>query len=74
MSLVDNERTKLLASALDRASTACLTVGVLAPIAAAFYTSAGPPIGPLLIGVFAWMSAAGILHWAARWVLRTLRP
>jgi hypothetical protein len=40
MSLVHNERTKLLANALDRASTASLTVGVLAPIAAALYTSA----------------------------------
>lgn len=26
MSLIDNERTKLLANALDRASTACFTV------------------------------------------------
>ena len=29
MSLIHNERTKLLANALDRASTACLAVGVL---------------------------------------------
>lgn len=33
-----NERVKLLANALDRASTACVTVGVLGPIAAVLYT------------------------------------
>ena len=35
MSLIHNERTKLLANALDRASTASFTVGVLVPIVAA---------------------------------------
>ena len=34
MSAIANERTKLLANALDRASTACFTVGVAAPFAA----------------------------------------
>jgi hypothetical protein len=33
---IHNERTRLLANALDRASTASLTIGVLAPIAAIF--------------------------------------
>lgn len=33
VSLIDNERTKLLANALDRASTACFTVGILTPTA-----------------------------------------
>jgi hypothetical protein len=37
MSLVDNERTKLLANALDRASTACFTVGILTPTAGFLY-------------------------------------
>lgn len=31
MSLVHNERTKLFANALDRASTACFAVGVCGP-------------------------------------------
>jgi len=30
---VQNERTKLFANALDRASTACVAVGILAPVA-----------------------------------------
>jgi hypothetical protein len=42
MSLVHNERTKLFANALDRASTACFTVGVLSPIVAALYGVGGP--------------------------------
>jgi hypothetical protein len=31
--LVANERTKLLANALDRASTSCFTVGIATPLA-----------------------------------------
>jgi hypothetical protein len=43
--VVYNEKTKLLANALDRASTASITVGVLAPLAAAFLniTGSNPP-------------------------------
>lgn len=37
MSLVHNERIKLTANALDRASTACFTVGVLGPTVASLY-------------------------------------
>ena len=38
--MIENERTKLLANALDRASTACLAVGILAPLAAAMQAQA----------------------------------
>jgi hypothetical protein len=38
-----NERTKLLANALDRASTACLTAGVLAPWGRFSTLAASPP-------------------------------
>jgi hypothetical protein len=34
---VHNERTKLPANALDRASTACGTVGVLTPVSSILY-------------------------------------
>jgi predicted oxidoreductase len=34
MSLVHNERTKLLANSLDRTSTACVVAGLIAPAAA----------------------------------------
>lgn len=76
MSLVHNERTKLLANALDRASTACLTVGVLGPSAAALYGIGGGAsiIAPLIaIGSLFWLGAAAVLHWFARLVLGRLK-
>lgn len=35
--LVDNERAKLLAGALDRASTAVFTVGIVTPVVSYFF-------------------------------------
>ena len=74
MSLVHNERTKLLANALDRASTACITVGVFAPTAAAIYTSVSSMTSSrnLIIGAIAWIFTAAVLHISARYVLRRL--
>lgn len=53
MSVVQSERVKLTANWLDRGGTACLTIGVIAPGAAAIF---GYPVvpagfGSLLIGV-----------------------
>ena len=63
MSQIDNERTKLLAAALDRASTACFTVGVATPLAGYLY------------GVLSF-SAATSGYWvgftAASWLLATI--
>lgn len=39
MHLVHNEKAKLFANALDRASTACYAAGVIAPITGAFYSA-----------------------------------
>ena len=75
MSLVENERTKLLAGALDRASTACVTVGVLAPVAAVLYGASGTTIGlwAFALGGVIWLSAALALQWVARMVLGGLK-
>ena len=65
MSLIHNEQTKLLASALDRTSTACVTVGVLAPIAAWIYDLGPGGIPERLtigLGALIWLAAA-----VARW-------
>ena len=44
--LVFNEQTKLFATGLDRVSTACFTVGVLAPVAGAYLNlTASAPAG-----------------------------
>jgi hypothetical protein len=73
MSLVHNERTKLLAAALDRVSTACVTIGVLGPLAAYLY-GVGSVIasGVLLFSTFAWIAAAIGLHIFARRILGDL--
>ncbi|MBB4064565.1 hypothetical protein GGR23_001752 [Gellertiella hungarica] len=74
MSVVWNERTKLLANALGRASTACLTVGVLAPTASALYMGANGPanLAPLVAAFCGWLFSALVLHLAARRVLGRL--
>ncbi|WIJ24379.1 hypothetical protein [Devosia sp. RR2S18] len=75
MSLVENERTKLLANALDRASTACVTVGLLAPIAAVIYGASGTAVTPwtFALGGVIWLLAAVALHLGARFVLGGLK-
>ena len=46
---IRNEQTKLLANALNTAGTSSFPVGVLAPIAAAIYTSTGAAISVRVI-------------------------
>lgn len=69
---IDNERTKLFANALDRASTACLAVGIFAPLSGlsrgdAFFSIAAS------VAIVGWFTAAVMLHYAARHVLGGLR-
>lgn len=74
MSLIHNERTKLTANALDRASTACLTVGVLGPAAAALYGVGGAAAGRwVIVGAVLWLTASGMLHLMARRTLGSLK-
>jgi hypothetical protein len=71
--LVFNEQTKLFATALDRLSTACFSVGVLAPVAGAYFNltaSSQPGVGWCCI---AFLLAGGIIHMLAMRVLRGLR-
>lgn len=72
--LSGTERVKLLASWLDRASTAMLTVGVFAPLAAAIYTDSRFTLSVWVYffgGIF-WLSGAYVLHWLAMQVLGRL--
>lgn len=75
---VHNERTKLLANALDRASTTCFTVGIVTPGAGYLYNVSGfrsaVGLGVLTVGLIGWFVAAVLLHLAARRVLGGLRP
>ena len=70
MSLIHNERTKLTANALDRASTACLTVGALGPAVASLYGLGNAGVsalgGLIALGSLFWLIAAAVLHFMAR--------
>ncbi len=72
---IHNERTKLLANGIDRASTACLAVGVLGPAVATLYGNGGIEVPHLIIGfgTLSWLAAASVLHLLARWVLGSVR-
>jgi hypothetical protein len=74
--VVENERRKYLANALDRLSTACATVGGIAPLAALVYGNGtfGLPVGFFWIATGSWLLAAISLHWIGREVLGGLRP
>lgn len=69
MSLIRNERTKLLANALDRISTACVAVGIFAPFGAAMTDFGAAPTWTGLFSASIWISAAIALHMGARSVL-----
>ncbi|MBB2974392.1 hypothetical protein [Mesorhizobium sp. RMAD-H1] len=77
MSIVNNERTKLLANALDRASTACFTVGIATPVAGYLYNvdNIDNTIshGRLLLGLIGWLMASAALHYLGTRVLKGLR-
>lgn len=77
MALIRNERTKLLANALDRASTACFTVGIATPIAGYIYNISGLrdvlPIFTIIAGGIGWISACVLLHLLARRTLGGLK-
>jgi hypothetical protein len=78
MSLVENEQTKLLANALDRASTACLTIGIATPLAGYVYNVGGFRVSvtmlELVLGFVTWIAVAIGLHYLARRVLKGLIP
>ncbi len=76
MSLIRNERVKLFANALDRASTACLPVGIFSPSVAILYSLGGATAsaGSLLaIASLFWLTAAFLLHALAQLALGKLR-
>jgi len=69
MSLIHNERTKLLANALDRTSTAAIAVGLIAPLVGnGFARNLGAAAGVMI-----WLFAAVALHLMARHVLGALK-
>jgi hypothetical protein len=78
MDEVSKEQTKLLANALDRASTALLAIGVLTPLSAIYFRTPLPgnaaPIESVHIGIICCLVAVWALHLAALRALKGLRP
>lgn len=76
MSLIHNERVKLLALAFNTAATSAFTVGVLAPVAATFYDLGTSREAPrtVVLGALLWIGASVVLHLAGRRVLGWLKP
>ena len=73
---IHNERRKLFATMLNTLASSSCTIGVLTPIAAAFFDGAAPRglgIGAIVVGVVFWLGAAVVLHTRARRVLGGLR-
>jgi multisubunit Na+/H+ antiporter MnhG subunit len=69
MNAIHNERIKLTASAIDRASTASLAVGVFGPVASTIYTDESTKhanLGMISLSAFIWLSVAVGLHLLAR--------
>lgn len=75
MSLIHNERVKLLALAFNTAATSAFTVGVLAPVAAVFYDFGPSRDAPrtVILGACLWIGASVMLHLAGRRVLGWLK-
>jgi hypothetical protein len=75
MHAIHNARITLLANLLNTMAGSSFTVGVAAPIAAAFFCHpAGLPLTAVSIGAGVWISVAIVLHLLAQRVLEGLRP
>jgi uncharacterized membrane protein len=74
LSLIHNERTKLLATTANNVGTATIVAGVVTPLIAATYGLAGSGMGlfTLLVSV-GWLSVGVALHYAARYVRGRLK-
>lgn len=68
ITVTDVEPTKLSANAIDRASTTCLAVGILAPLSGFSQGQAHTSLSALA-AITGWFAAAVVLHYAARHVL-----
>lgn len=77
MTPAEIETAKLIANAIDRASTVCFTVGIATPLAGYIYNFSGfrGSIGfaELISGVAGWLIVAIGLHYLARRVLKRIQ-
>ena len=70
---IHNERAKLVANALDRASTGAFGTGIFVPTAAAMFGQSPVTWEYLLYAILFWGVVGVILHVEARRVIATVR-
>jgi hypothetical protein len=75
MSLIQNERTKLLATALNNVAVATIATALIAPTASVLYSGDQTPFWPgrAVLGL-AWLGGGICLHVFAHIVLGRLKP
>lgn len=73
MSLIHNERIKLLATYLNGVGIAIFAVGGFAPIISSLYSQTGPTLILMLVSLVCFLVSA-VLHYAASNVLKRLKP
>ena len=70
---IHNERVKLVANALDRASTGAFSTGIFVPTAAAIFGQAPMGWEYLVAAIVFWGVVGVIFHVEARRVIATVR-
>ena len=72
--LIDNERARLTAQALNNSAVAAFAAGVVGPVASDLYGIAAPK-SPILVGFgLCCIAGSALLHLSARWTLGGRRP
>lgn len=74
MSLIENERTKLTATALNNVGVATFVTALVAPAVSFLYGAASGPHGWWALIGLGWCAAGIILHFLARGILGRLQP
>jgi hypothetical protein len=71
--LVENEKGKYIANALDRASTGCVITGIFVPVAGKMFGQLQIDLDYLVAAVVLWAVSGAILHIEGRRVLDGLQ-
>ena len=74
MSLIHNERTKLLATIVNNIATAIILAAWVTPVIALTCGVSGPQSGlKAILLSLGWLVAGSVLHWIARLILGRLK-
>lgn len=73
MSMIHNERLKLLATFLNGLGIALFGVGGLAPVFSSLYNANGPTIYLMVVSIICFLAACA-LHFAGSTVLKRMKP